>query len=78
MGCRFHVHHVPRTVPARTDMLWLLGAAAAFMLAVLAVNPLHQGFIWDETVYVSQISKHTPGMPWAPERARACRCWSRR
>jgi hypothetical protein len=57
-------------VPARTDLLWLLGAAAAFTLAVLAFNPLHQGFSWDETVYVSQISKHTPAMPWAPERAR--------
>jgi hypothetical protein len=51
-------------------MLWLLGAAAAFTVAVLALNPLHQGFSWDETVYVSQISKHTPAMPWAPERAR--------
>jgi hypothetical protein len=39
-------------------------------VAVLALNPLHQGFSWDETVYVSQISKHTPSMPWAPERAR--------
>jgi hypothetical protein len=57
-------------VPARTDLLWLLGAAAAFTLAVLALNPLHQGFSWDETVYVSQVSKHTPAMPWAPERAR--------
>jgi len=57
-------------VSARTDLLWLLGVAAAFTVAVLALNPLHQGFSWDETVYVSQISKHTPGMPWAPERAR--------
>ena len=63
-------HYGRQAAPARTDLLWLLGAAAAFMLAVLAVNPLHQGFIWDETVYVSQISKHTPAMPWAPERAR--------
>jgi hypothetical protein len=57
-------------VPARTDLLWLLVAAAAFAAAVLVVNPLHQGFSWDETVYISQISKHTPAMPWAPERAR--------
>ena len=59
-----------QAVPARTDLLWLLGVAAAFTVAVLALNPLHQGFSWDETVYVSQISKHTPSMPWAPERAR--------
>jgi hypothetical protein len=57
-------------VVARTDLLWLLGVAAAFTVAVLALNPLHQGFSWDETVYVSQVSKHTPSMPWAPERAR--------
>ena len=57
-------------MPARTGLLWLLGAAAAFTLAVLALNPLYQGFGWDETVYVSQISQHTPAMPWAPERAR--------
>ena len=57
-------------VPARTDLLWLLSVAAAFTVAVLALNPLHQGFSWDETVYVSQISKHTPAMPWAAERAR--------
>jgi hypothetical protein len=59
-----------QAVPVRTDLLWLLGVAAAFTVAVLALNPLHQGFSWDETVYVSQISKHTPAMPWAPERAR--------
>lgn len=59
-----------QAVPARTDVLWLLGAAAAFTVAVLALNPLHQGFSWDETVYISQISKHTPAMPWAAERAR--------
>src|SRR5215471_5079366 len=63
-------HGGRQAVPARTDLLWLLGAAAAFTVAVLALNPLHQGFSWDETVYVSQISKHTPSMPWAPERAR--------
>jgi hypothetical protein len=61
---------VRQAVPARTDLLWLLGVAAAFTVAVLALNPLHQGFSWDETVYVSQISKHTPAMPWAAERAR--------
>ena len=59
-----------QAVPARTDVLWLLGAAAAFTVAVLALNPLHQGFSWDETVYISQISKHTPALPWAAERAR--------
>ena len=59
-----------RAAPAWADLLWLLGVAAAFTVAVLALNPLHQGFSWDETVYISQISKHTPGMPWAPERAR--------
>jgi len=53
-------------VAARTDLLWLVGAAAAFTVAVLALSPLHQGFSWDETVYISQISKHTPSMPWAP------------
>src|SRR5215469_4171610 len=53
-----------------TDLLWLLGAAAAFTAIVIALTPLRQGFSWDETVYVSQISKHTPGMPWAAERAR--------
>jgi hypothetical protein len=63
-------HDGRQAVPARTGLLWLLGAAAAFTLAVLALNPLHQGFSWDETVYVSQVSKHTPAMPWAPERAR--------
>ena len=63
-------HGGRQAVPARTGLLWLLGAAAAFTVAVLALNPLHQGFGWDETVYVSQISKHTPAMPWAPERAR--------
>ena len=63
-------HDGRQAVSARTDLLWLLGVAAAFTVAVLALNPLHQGFSWDETVYVSQISKHTPGMPWAPERAR--------
>jgi len=62
-------HHGPG-VAARTDLLWLVGAAAAFTVAVLALSPLHQGFSWDETVYISQISKHTPSMPWAPERAR--------
>jgi hypothetical protein len=63
-------HDGRQAAPARTDLLWLLGVAAAFTVAVLALNPLHQGFSWDETVYVSQISKHTPAMPWAPERAR--------
>src|SRR5215471_10911264 len=63
-------HDGRRAVPARTDLLWLLGVAAVFTVAVLALNPLHQGFSWDETVYVSQVSKHTPAMPWAPERAR--------
>lgn len=63
-------HDGRQAVPARTDLLWLLGVAAAFTVAVLTLNPLHQGFSWDETVYVSQISKHTPAMPWAPERAR--------
>jgi len=63
-------HGGRQAVPGRTDLLWLLGVAAAFTVAVLALNPLHQGFSWDETVYVSQISKHAPGMPWAPERAR--------
>ena len=62
-------HHGPG-VAARTDLLWLVGAAAAFTVAVLALSPVHQGFSWDETVYISQISKHTPSMPWAPERAR--------
>ena len=59
-----------RAAPAWADLLWLLGVAAAFTVAVLALNPLHQGFSWDETVYISQISRHTPGMPWAPE----CAC----
>ena len=59
-----------RAAPAWADLLWLLGVAAAFTVAVLALSPLHQGFSWDETVYISQISKHTPSMPWAPERAR--------
>lgn len=63
-------HDGRQAVPARSGLLWLLGAAAAFTVAVLALNPLYQGFGWDETVYISQISKHTPAMPWAPERAR--------
>ena len=63
-------HDGRQAVSARTDLLWLLGVAAVFTVAVLALNPLHQGFSWDETVYISQISKHTPSMPWAPERAR--------
>jgi hypothetical protein len=71
-------HDRRRAVPARTDLLWLLGVAAAFTVAVLALNPLHQGFSWGETVYVSQISKHTPSMPWARSALAACRCWSRR
>jgi hypothetical protein len=53
-----------------TDLLWLLGAAAAFTSSVIAFTPLHQGFSWDEVVYVSQISHHAPSMPWAAERAR--------
>jgi hypothetical protein len=53
-----------------TDLLWLLGVAAAFTASVIAFTPLHQGFSWDETVYVSQISQHAPAMPWAAERAR--------
>lgn len=63
-------HNGWQAAPARIDLLWLFGVAAAFTVAVLVLNPLHQGFSWDETVYVSQISKHTPAMPWAPERAR--------
>ena len=63
-------HDGRQAVPAPVDLLWLLGVAVAFTVAVLALNPVHQGFSWDESVYVSQISKHTPGMPWAPERAR--------
>src|SRR5260221_876515 len=54
----------------RTDLLWLLGVSAAFTSSVIAFTPLHQGFSWDEVVYVSQISQHTPSMPWAAERAR--------
>src|SRR5215472_5751313 len=54
----------------RTGPFWPLGVAAAFTSSVLAFTPLHQGFSWDETVYISQISQHTPSMPWAAERAR--------
>ena len=54
----------------QTGPFWPLGVAAAFTSSVLAFTPLHQGFSWDETVYISQISQHTPSMPWAAERAR--------
>ena len=62
------IHH--RGLNLGIDLLWLLGVAVAFTSIVIAFTPLHQGFSWDETVYVSQISQHTPSMPWAAERAR--------
>jgi hypothetical protein len=54
----------------RTDLFWLLGIAVAFTVSAIAFTPLHQGLSSDEAVYVSQISRHRPAMPWSAERAR--------
>jgi len=52
-------------------LIALAAVAVAHALSPLIFRGMHSGLGWDETVYVSQISKHTPSMPWAPERARA-------
>jgi hypothetical protein len=48
---------------------WLIGAAAAFTLALFLFDSLRIPLFWDESVYASQISQHVP-MPWGAERAR--------
>jgi len=48
---------------------WLIGAAAAFTLAVFLFDSSRIPLFWDESVYASQISQHVP-MPWGAERAR--------
>jgi hypothetical protein len=55
---------------SRDSILWLIAVAAAFTLAVLVFNPLRMPLNWDESVYSSQISQHTPAMVWSAERAR--------
>jgi hypothetical protein len=68
-GHRVGLTHGWRQLLGR-DLFWLIGAAVVFTSSVIAFTPLHQGFSWDEVVYVSQISQHAPSMPWAAERAR--------
>ena len=48
---------------------WLIGAAAAFTLAIFLFDSSRIPLFWDESVYASQISQHVP-MPWGAERAR--------
>ena len=49
---------------------WLVVAAAAFTLAVLAFNPLSARLSGDEVVYASQIANHVPLLQWNPQHAR--------
>ena len=54
---------------SRGGIAWLIGAAAAFTLALFLFDSLRIPLFWDESVYASQISQHAP-MPWGAERAR--------
>ncbi len=49
---------------------WLVAAAAAFTVAVLAFNPLSARLSGDEVVYASQIANHVPLLQWNPQHAR--------
>jgi len=53
----------------RLELVQLAIVPLLFIGAVLLFTPLRVSFRWDETVYASQISLHTP-MQWGPERAR--------
>lgn len=58
-----------RSVAAH-DLWWLTAVAAAFT-AVLVVSALTTpGLGWDETVYVSQVDRHTPAAFFSAPRAR--------
>jgi hypothetical protein len=49
---------------------WLVLVAAAFTLAQLVLVVPRLGLSWDETVYISQVSSHTPAAYFDPARAR--------
>jgi hypothetical protein len=67
----------PRSVAAAVDRVrqadsiwWLVIVAAAFTAAQLALVVPRLGLSWDETVYISQVSGHTPAAFFDPARAR--------
>lgn len=59
-----------RTLPGTASLWWPLLAGAAFAAAQFAFVPVHLGLSWDEVVYVSQFSAHTPAAYFDPARAR--------
>ncbi|HUC27080.1 MAG TPA: hypothetical protein VMA73_30675 [Streptosporangiaceae bacterium] len=66
-----------RSVAAAVDRVrqadsiwWLVLVAAAFTLAQLVLVVPRLGLSWDETVYISQVSSHTPAAYFDPARAR--------
>ncbi len=56
--------------PPSDSAWWLVGVAAAFTLAQLAIVAPRLGLSWDEVVYVSQASVHAPAANFDPARAR--------
>ncbi|HKD89040.1 MAG TPA: hypothetical protein VKB62_10955 [Streptosporangiaceae bacterium] len=67
----------PRSVAAAVDRVrqadsiwWLAFVATAFTAALLALVVPRLGLSWDETVYISQVSSHTPAAYFDPARAR--------
>ncbi|MFD7258251.1 hypothetical protein [Streptomyces sp. NPDC059874] len=65
----------PPTAPAgprgrRRDLAWLAPVAAAYALAQLLLAVPGTGLGWDETVYVSQVSRQSPAAFFSAPRAR--------
>ncbi|QIK07785.1 hypothetical protein G7Z12_18775 [Streptomyces sp. ID38640] len=60
---------VTRSVAAH-DLWWLLAVAAAFTVLLVHSALTTPGLGWDETVYVSQVDRHTPAAFFSAPRAR--------
>jgi hypothetical protein len=59
-----------RAVPPSDSVWWLVLVAAAFSAAQLIFVAPRLGLSWDEVVYVSQVSAHSPAAYFDPARAR--------
>jgi hypothetical protein len=57
-------------LPERDSFWWPVLAGVAFTAAELAFVSPRMGLSWDETVYVSQVSRHAPAAWFDPPRAR--------
>src|SRR5579859_2024183 len=61
---------VRAALPPADSVWWLVAAGAVFVLAALLFVSPRMGLSWDETVYVSQVSRHGPASYFDAARAR--------